>query len=683
VRPTFRAALIALATTAAALALLASPAFGAITTSNITSPANGAVLTHDKSAPHNITVAGTSNGTTGDTVRIVCYFGDEVSEVVSSLAVDAGGAFTSNVSSAEFYGKGLLQPCVLRAVPEPAASDPPPSEPPGTTSPFTGPTITLEAFEDDRVITGPNAGALSDYYLQDVQSQGAFDYVSAGSCGLYDSYLWDPVTFAAADPLFYCNDGLNKSDGELPPVLPGNSPATGSELHVDGVNAFLPGAIPIGDGFGTGLDMSMSPGFPPLSWTHSYDPTTQAVTITESEQPVKCAPNASVYPPTPASCPSLVLLPVKLDRTIIQSHEGRLSTYRTRWTSTDGASHQLGLELENDQNTKVGTAHIAYLFPWISPNFAVDNIGTLAGPPNGPGRIYVTSDLGAPDGGTTTPRGVIVFAGPPKSERVTYDQSDNNTGSGFVMNYDATVPPSGAASFGFAYGDAFSQAEVTALGDAAQAAFTPSVSMNAPPHSIFAKKVNVSGTASYGEGLAGVSVNGTPATVAPDGSWKATVPLKGGHNSLTAVATTIYNGTAQTAAADVVYAKLGLVGKPKAKGRFVVFRAHCGADPGASCPGNALLALKEKLRGKSVVGLTAKKRKVHTKRISAGHKRFRVKGGKTATIKVGLNKRSLKLLTHFRKLPVRVTVSVAAGGVKDRVGGSKVVFRLKKKPPHA
>jgi hypothetical protein len=60
-----------------------------------------------------------------------------------------------------------------------------------------------------------------------------------------------------------------------------------------------------------------------------------------------------------------------------------------------------------------------------------------------------------------------------------------------------------------------------------------------------------------------------------------------------------------------------------------------------------------------------------------------VKGGKTATIKVPLNKRSLKLLKHFRKLPVRVTVSVAAAGVKDRVGGSKVVFRLKKKPPHA
>jgi hypothetical protein len=640
-----------------------------VTTSNITAPSDGTTVTADDASPQNVSVSGTSDGGNTDFVQIDCYFGSDVATIQDSVPVQTGGDFSTDIPATNFSSQSLDQPCVLRAVPQPPLGDQPPSEPPGTTSLFTGPTIRLNSVQRQRVTGGPNDGKLRDYYLLNIQSDGGFDYHSTGYCGVYDSYLWTDV-FAPTTPLFYCNDGTLDADGNSGPPQQGLAQATGSELKVDGANAYLAGALP--DLFVSGLNPENSPGFPAFSVTTAFDPSTHAVTITESDTAVKCAPNSGNYPPDPSGCSSFVPTGIRLDRTIVQSHSGKLAIIRSQWSSTDGAGHHLQLELGNDQHS---IAHdIAYEFPWISSNFQVYNDGALPGPPNGPGRIYVKSSLAAADGDTAHPRGVIVFAGPPKDIRFTADQTGTSTISEFLADYDFSVPAGGFVRTGFAYGDAFTQAEVTALGDAAQASFPqPSVSIN-PAGTSFSGTVTVSGRASDPEGLAGVSVNGTHAALAGDGSWTATVPLSPGHNTLTATATNLYGATAQ-ASTQAGYAKLGLAGKPRAKGLFVVFKATC-ADAGVSCAGNALLVTKERVKGKRVLGLTAKTK---TRKLTTGRKRFSVKPGATATIKVPLNKAARKLLARFHKLPVRVTVSVAAGGVTSSVGGTKVTFHARKK----
>jgi hypothetical protein len=680
VKPTIRPSLIASATVAVALAFGAPPALAAVTGSTITSPATGTVLTNNHDAPGTVTIAGTSDGTTGDTVEIVCYFGATGKAVITDIPVQADHSFSASVSVNNFYGLGLLNPCVLRAVPKPAGMDPPPSEPPNSLSPYAGPTITLEAFERDRVSGGPNNGALFDYYLQDVQSEGTFEYESLGDCGIAQSDLWNPTTFEPSDSLFYCNDGLRWSDGFTGgPPPPGTEGATGSELRVDGNNAWSPGAI---SGSAFGFDAQSNPGFPTLTFDESFDPTTHGVTIRESDTTVRCSPTPSVFPPTSTSCSSFVSTGVRLDRTLVQDHDGRLVTSRSVWSSTDGASHQLHLELENDLNSSAND--LALSFPWINPNFVKYTNGTLPGPPVGPSQIGVKGSLAAADGDMTHPRGIIVFARPPKDERFIQDQSAGSNEVSFLAEYDLNVPAHGLAGTAFAYTDAFSQADVAAAAADADASFRPTLTMKSPPGTTFASKVKVTGTAFDNGGVASVSVNNTAtATLAPDGSWTATMPLKPGHNTLTATVTNIYGDAGQTAPADVVYAKLGVVGRFKVKGNAVVFRMHCAADPSGSCPGDALLTTKERLRGKHPLGVSARKRKVHSKRVTTGHKRFKVKGGKTVTIKVPLNNAARKLLKHFHKLPVRVTVSVVAGGKKSRVGGGKVTFRVRKRPRHA
>lgn len=679
--PKFRPSLLALAAVAAALALAASPASAAVTGSNITSPADGTVIFGDGNSADTFTVSGTSDGTMGDEVQIACYTGNYNTNLADNVAVDNSGNFTVDIAKKSLVQVGLQAPCILRAVPQPPPA--PPSAPPGSSSPFSGPKIMAEGFDEYRVSGGANDGDLEDYYLQDVQSQGAYDYRSTGSCGLYDSYLWDPVTFGVIDEIFLCNDGLLAGNGDIgSSVPPDDVQATASELHVDGVNAFLPGDLSNSNPFESGLNPQGLSGFPALSWTRSFD-SGNAVTITESEAAVRCAPNPTSYPPTTGSCTSLVPTGVRLERTITQSHEGLVSTIRDKWTSVDGASHQLGLAYQNDQNSSA-SAPVGYEFPWLSADFLPIHLGTLAGPTSGPGRIYVTSDLNAPSGSASTAQGAIVFAGPPQDERVIYQQNSSNRGSGMEFEYDRTIPANGSTSVAFTYANALNRSDVVAMADSAQAAFTPSISINPLPASTSATSVTVTGRATFSDGLAGVTVNGASAALAADDSWSATAPLHAGANAITATATTIYGGTAQAtgsitgATPAVAPPKLRLKGRARVKGKYVVFHVSCVAAAGTACHGNAALSFKEKLRGKRIVGLSARKRaRLRTRTIRAGSKSFKVAAGKTATVKVPLSRSAQRLLKRYRRLTVRLSVTLRASGKSSKVASQKVTFKVK------
>ena len=69
------------------------------------------------------------------------------------------------------------------------------------------------------------------FYAWNSQLQGAWDVVSAGYCGIYDSYVLDPVTFKSSNALFYCNGGFFPNTG-------GSSPRP--YIKVDGTPAYAP-----------------------------------------------------------------------------------------------------------------------------------------------------------------------------------------------------------------------------------------------------------------------------------------------------------------------------------------------------------------------------------------------------------------------------------------------------------
>jgi hypothetical protein len=104
--------------------------------------------------------------------------------------------------------------------------------------------------------------------------------------------------------------------------------------------------------------------------------------------------------------------------------------------------------------------------------------------------------------------------------------------------------------------------------------------------------------------------------------------------------------------------KLRFAGALRSTGNGVSFKLRC---TGGTCRGKAVLSAKERLRGSKIVGLAK------TKTVTVGSKRFTIANGKTQTIKPKLNATGRKLLKKFKKLPVRLKVTLNVPGGKPVV----------------
>jgi hypothetical protein len=211
----------------AALALTLAAAAGAqaaVTHSSITSPTDP-FFAFDQGQTQEVTISGTSNGTSGDQVQILCYNdngtdGTVIGTIDNAVSVNADGTFTATVSLLTLE-QGNLDTCRLRAVP--------------TSGP--APTTGLSAFTGPRTLVGTllretTGSTLFDYLMQAPQLTAADDYDSYSSCGLDNSYLDDPVVFGEESINgFFCNDfGDN----------PAASDSTRSGIEVDGQSAYGP-----------------------------------------------------------------------------------------------------------------------------------------------------------------------------------------------------------------------------------------------------------------------------------------------------------------------------------------------------------------------------------------------------------------------------------------------------------
>ena len=388
-----------------------------ITASTITSPATGAhYLITDVNPATTVTVSGTtSGGSAGDLIDIRCYTSAgrwETASDVDGVPIDAGGHFAVQMSTYVPYGT-----CALRAVPHdyPATS---------SVATFTGPKVTTEYALSEKILTGPHAGMVYDYY---VEYQGRFamnDYHSVSATGFGSSRLLH-ADGTSSNLLWSAAAALTRNPG-----------STRSDLRVDGHNAFGPYAAAL-----LYPGSNAIPGLPGLSFSATRNVTTGTITIHETDPMVVCP--TETFPPTSASCPQFKSAGIRLERTIIADDGGLQVHISDVWRSTDGEAHSLSARyLENleGHDYSTGTATPTLLgakLPWISSAYQTfTGDAVMPAPGKVPATLYVRDDMAAADGNTNFPRGALTFdVAPSKVERRAYSQ--------FVFRYDGLKVPAG------------------------------------------------------------------------------------------------------------------------------------------------------------------------------------------------------------------------------------------------
>jgi hypothetical protein len=416
--------------------LVATPAArAAITGSHITTPVDPSFFIADETASSpSFAISGTTTGGTPatDKVDVRCYYDGTSALVATNVPLSSDGSFS--VPSADL-NKVVDLTCRLRAIP-------------ATTNPFdvtaySGPVIGVGERDSTTVGGGPNNKTLYDYYLYAPGPTAAFDYISVGSCGINDGYLFD-ATYALTTTTFYCNAGLLRQDSTDSP--------TRSELRVDGANAYAPAQAEAINANASGL--------PALSYSYTIDPHTGDLVLHETDPLVKC-PSAT-YPPTSASCGSFVSAGVTDTRTITQSQDGHVSTITDTFSSTDGKPHSLDLLWDNSQHFWGGSGNsgqVEYEFPGQS-SFATHVAGdTVSLPPSAPGTVLVRMH-GAADGDKSTGQGAIVYDRPVTSAKFTLVTPFV---SELTLHQTANLPAGGTTRFRFAYVQDYAAAQVAAL----------------------------------------------------------------------------------------------------------------------------------------------------------------------------------------------------------------------------
>lgn len=418
-----------------AATLIAVPsAQAAITMSNVTSPANGTYALYNTNKPNTISIVGTSNGTTGNHVDLVCYAGDTSTNLASNVAVGSNGSFS--VSAASLEPAYYYRVCQLKAVPAGTT--------PGNLAPYTGPRLYVGDTDKYFVSGGPNNGRFYAWYLYFQQPDGGHDYNDLGDCGIDNGYLLNPDD-SLASTTWYCDAWLTNQDLITSP--------TRSETQVDGANAYPPAGA-------KEINANAAPGFPRISsYSYSQSPHTGDAVIRETEPFVKC-PNAT-YPPTSGTCPSFVSTGVTDARTFTQDDLGKVTWITDVFKSTNGKAHTVDLLWQNDQRFYGGSGgsatQVEYEFPGQS-GYSMHQLGDTVKLPAEPGTILVRYH-GAPDGAAHG-RGAIVYNHPATAAKfieVVSGQSD------FTLHQTIKVPAHGSITLRWAYINDFEQKTVDSI----------------------------------------------------------------------------------------------------------------------------------------------------------------------------------------------------------------------------
>jgi hypothetical protein len=591
--PPARATLLAL-TVALALPAAAS---AAVTTSNVTSPADLSYFLDDDNATTapSITVSGTSNGTTGDTVDIICTWdGTSTSTFANGVAVSADGAF----SSTQPLNTIDDNTCILRA------TDPSDSGSPSAYHRYRGPRVAVSNLGVPATVPdGPNAGVVYGWFGSAQGLGGIFDFTATGDDGLEQS--WGYTAFSWEDSYQVWSTG-----GEISGTDEGGS-GTRSRLVVDGRNGYTAydATSSFGDGDGGDPDSDELAGLPGITFTAQVDgPVT---TFRESSQIVRCPTDTAS--PNAIDCTSWIATGIRLDRTWTV-REGRLAGLSDVYTSTDGAAHTVNAITYSE----VDTDELGYRFAGADHYEHMDAGVTFGAAEMGPGPFYfsgyeIDDD---PDGTENAQFGVVYPASPAQLRWLGNERWETVWGDAAVSAGGSSAPQRQDFLQGV------QSAQVARLTRAQADTYgAPVVSIATPAEGAVVPTDNVVVAGVVNDvSVASVTVNGVPAVVAQDGSYLANVPLARGANTLTVVATDTAGQTG-TATRAVTYtepartrvAPAGVTRKlTPARDRKAAFRFRVagrvvvpqGTSAGEACNGTMLIVVRA---GKRILSIKTPK----------------------------------------------------------------------------
>jgi hypothetical protein len=545
-----------------AVAPTAAEAAGGVSSSSISSwvssepqtPANDPYLIYSDNPPSpTLTVSGRATATSpSDAVDIDCFYGPETGPTIATLATNVpvnGGAFTASVSAVSFK-KLVGHACRLRAMPH-NGNDP-------ESTAFTGPEIAVSEAESVVIASGPNTGKSYDFFLNSVTLTGTTAWSAPGTpsptplnltaCGGPNLAPIDE-SFNIGTPAIDCAGALMGDD----------SGAWGgrSEVQVDGRNAYdaasaqalFAATTPPRAAHPTPASQDLA-GFPSLSTTAQWDPTSGLIASSDKESWVACnGPNAEV--PTFAICPNFTPTGVQLQRDISATDGGRVVTLTDTWFSTDNGPHTLDL-LYDDSIGFRNSHQRGYVFP-NENGFSTPAAGDLVpGPSGAPGSIVAHTNVAAMDGDPGEGFGAITFSRAPSSFRFEPfpPPAPPTTPPSFEFeeHHVLQIPAGGSTSLNYVYSVGYTQAAVTAMALAAQDRLQPlAVAVTAPANGAMTSTspVTVIGTARAGSGISSLVIAGLTVPVAPDGTWSVNVPLNPGPNTLGLLATDAAGNSAQ------------------------------------------------------------------------------------------------------------------------------------------
>ena len=606
-----------------------------VTTSRVTSPADGKLLFWNIDASPNqmFTVAGTSDGSTGDSVEILCLRANSTGGVgFGNVPVQADGSFSGTFLISDLPG---FTPCVVVA--EPQGKNVVPA---GTA--YTGPTIAVSNFNTVKIPSGPNAGKTFDFDLNVNTLTAASGVQSVDSCGPL-SALVGP---GAPNPIFSGFDGFNcggsfyNSKADLGTGVD----LTRADLQVDGQNAYGSSSA---DRLFSGSDAV--PGFPAAVVSlDQFDSASGAAQVSDTEPLVRCSPN-DVYDPTSADCTAFVSSGVSISRVTRWTHAARVATVTDTFRSTDAKQHSLDLRYETDINTPAS---------WKLPGqstFTGHNTGDSAGAPaSAPGTIYVGHDPAQPPT-LTNPVGAMTFDTPYASIR--FDNTlftGNFSEDSALIEYRRSVPAGGSTTITWSYATGQTLAEVRRDAVVAQDAMSPpAISITTPTSGGTAVKtpVGVRGTASAGSGIAAITVNGVRAAVSGAG-WSARVPLSAGKNTLTATVISFAGATKTTSrTVTLAVAKVNTSGRASEKHHGSTVLVTPGITVSCPADGHPCNAVESATTLAPASAASAKKQK-----FVIGKASFTVPAGQKKKLTFKLNRTGRKLLRNLGHLKATITV---------------------------
>jgi hypothetical protein len=372
----------------------------------------------------NVTISGTTDGTTGDQVDLRCFVGNSGTDLTTGVPVQPDGSFSFS---------GDVQPldpgtCRLRAVPHNDLTAYPPDSNPADDV-FKGPLMAVSHFEGFPAPTGDSAAGGFDAGAW--QLEGEFNVTTAGGCGL-SALVLDPITLMRSTNLFAC-------DASFPTGLAGTP-----TLKVDGKEAFLP--------------TQHAPGTAPVQSGVTLDSNTGTLTLTEVD-PLHFGDGTSAG--------------VVLRRSSTIGTNGRVANVADEWTSLDRDAHTLIARYDNRFSSPPPANDNSFKFPGDT-GFKRYATNDPAGAASAPASIYVKGSDSAVDGNLRYPQGALTYSSPPSS--VLFLQGSTvaapSTGTEFEMDYSRSIPSSGAVDIKFAYSNGFTQQELKDDAAIAEHAFT-------------------------------------------------------------------------------------------------------------------------------------------------------------------------------------------------------------------